>query len=183
MKNMITQIPKVLYENEISKILDQIRTNYGVMTRKGYIYGLLATDQDAKIIAVDSRFDKDLNYWDLCSIGAALYGVSKQGRDFFSAEALERAAVIYNNMRLFVHKITSITIHNKQNREILLILLTDKNVNLGITFLQMKNFAPKIKEAIEKNADIKQRLKFDEAELKEHIRSLKEELFRTKTKT
>ncbi|TXT60881.1 MAG: hypothetical protein BAJALOKI2v1_70033 [Promethearchaeota archaeon] len=179
---MITQIPKILYQNEISQILDKIRMNYGIMTRKGYIYGLLATDQDAKIIAVDSRFDKDLNYWDLCSIGAALYGVSKQGRDFFNAEILERAAVIYNNMRLFVHKITTIKVHNAANREILLLLLTDKDVNLGIIFLQMEQFAPLIKEAIEKNEKIRKRLELNEAELKEHIRHLKEEVFQPKTK-
>ncbi len=177
---MITSIPKVLYQNEISKILDKIRYNYGVMTRKGYIFGLLATDQDAKIIAVDSRFDKDLNYWDLCSIGAALYGVSKQGRDFFNATALERAAVIYNNMRLFVHKITDVKVNGSQMREVLLLLLTDRGVNLGITFLQMKKFAPEIKMAIEENKNIRKRLKLNEAELKEHIKLLKEEIFQSK---
>ena len=74
---MTITIPKVLYKNSISTILDEIRSSYGTLTRKGYIYGLIAVDQDAKIIAVDSRFDRSLNYWDLSSIGAALYGVAR----------------------------------------------------------------------------------------------------------
>ena len=85
---MITHTPKVLYKNQITEVLDDIRYNYGKLTRKGYIYGLIAIDQDAKIIAIDSRFDRQLNYWDLSSIGAALYGVARQGQDFFDTESL-----------------------------------------------------------------------------------------------
>jgi len=88
---MINHIPKVLYQNKITEVLDDIRYQYGMLTRKGYIYGLIAIDQDAKIIAIDSRFDRKLNYWDLGSIGAALYGVARQGQDFFETESLERA--------------------------------------------------------------------------------------------
>ncbi|GAH89664.1 unnamed protein product, partial [marine sediment metagenome] len=66
---MINHIPKVLYKNSITEVLDDIRYNYGILTRRGYIYGLIAIDQDAKIIAIDSRFDRKLNYWDLSSIG------------------------------------------------------------------------------------------------------------------
>jgi hypothetical protein len=84
---MITHIPKVLYENKITEVLDDIRYQYGKLTRKGYIYGLIAIDQDAKIVAIDSRFDRKLNYWDLSSIGAALYGVARQGQDFFETES------------------------------------------------------------------------------------------------
>ena len=54
---MTTVIPKVLYENKVTEVLDELRENYGLLTRKGYIYGLIAIDQDAKIIAIDSRFD------------------------------------------------------------------------------------------------------------------------------
>ena len=53
-------IPTVLYENEIADVLDEIRYSYGKLTRKGIIYGLIAIDQDAKIIAIDSRFDRKL---------------------------------------------------------------------------------------------------------------------------
>ncbi|KKM62928.1 hypothetical protein LCGC14_1516740 [marine sediment metagenome] len=96
---MLTKIPKILYKNKISEVLDDIRYNYGKLTRKGYIYGLLTIDQDTKIIAIDSRFDRKLNYWDLSSIGAALYGVARQGQDFFEASYLKRATLIYNDMR------------------------------------------------------------------------------------
>ena len=66
---MITNIPKVLYKNKIAEVLDDMRYNYGKIARIGYIYGILAIDQDAKIIAIDSRFDRHLNYWDLSSCG------------------------------------------------------------------------------------------------------------------
>ena len=65
---MIANIPKVLYENKITEVLDEIRYNYGILTRKGYIYGLIAIDQDAKIVAIDSRFDRKLNYWVLSNV-------------------------------------------------------------------------------------------------------------------
>ena len=65
MSKMVLHVPKILYKNRITEILDDVRLNYGKLTRKGYIYGLLAIDQDAKIIAIDSRFDRNLNYWDL----------------------------------------------------------------------------------------------------------------------
>ncbi|MFX1490173.1 MAG: hypothetical protein ACFFBI_13555, partial [Promethearchaeota archaeon] len=110
---MITHIPKVLYKNKITDVLDDIRFNYGKLTRKGYIYGLIAIDQDAKIIAIDSRFDRKLNYWDLSSIGAALYGVARQGQDFFESESLERALIIYNDMRLFVKSIGQVELQKK----------------------------------------------------------------------
>ena len=134
---MITHIPKVLYKNKITNVLDEIRYNHGILTRKGFIYGLIAIDQDAKIIAIDSRFDRKLNYWDLSSIGAALYGVAKQGQDFFETESLERATIIYQDMRLFVKSIGNVELHKKGKRDILIVLLTDNEVNLGIMILQL----------------------------------------------
>ena len=148
---MITHIPKVLYENKITEVLDDIRYNYGKLTRKGYIYGLIAIDQDAKIIAIDSRFDRKLNYWDLSSIGAALYGVARQGQDFFETEDLERATIIYSDMRLFVKSIGEIQIQKKGKRDILIVLLTDNDVNLGVMILQMSKFAQKWQVFKEKN--------------------------------
>jgi len=174
-------VPKILYENKISEILDEIRDNYGVLTRKGYIYGLIAVDQDAKIIAIDSRFDRQLNYWDLSSIGAALYGVSRQGQDFFEANYLERASIIYNNLQLFVRSIGEVYISNrKAKREILVVVLADKDVNIGVMILQMNRFALKIKSEIERSGSIQNTLKMTEKELKEHIRKLKKEVFSDK---
>ena len=177
---MITHIPKILYKNKITKVLDDIRYNYGILTRKGIIYGLIAIDQDAKIIAIDSRFDRKLNYWDLSSIGAALYGVAKQGQDFFETETLERATIIYQDMRLFVKSIVNVELQRKGKRDILIVLLTDKDVNLGIMILQMSQFAQKIKEEIEQNDKIQHTLKMSETELKEHINELKKEIFSDK---
>lgn len=174
---MITHIPKVLYENKITEVLDDIRYNYGKLTRKGYIYGLIAIDQDAKIIAIDSRFDRKLNYWDLSSIGAALYGVARQGQDFFETESLERATIIYSDMRLFVKTIGNIELQKKGKRDILIVLLTDTEVNLGVMILQMSKFAQRIKEEIEKNEHMKNVLKMPEKDIKEHIKELKKQIF------
>ena len=173
----------MLYQNKITEVLDDIRYHYGILTRKGYIYGLIAIDQDAKIIAIDSRFDRKLNYWDLSSIGAALYGVARQGQDFFETESLERATIIYSDMRLFVKSIGNIELQKKGKRDILIVLLTDNNVNLGVMILQMSKFAIKIKEEIERNEHMKHVLKMPEQEIKEHIRELKKEIFKDKIGT
>ena len=170
----------LLYMNKITGVLDEIRDNYGRLTRKGYIYGLIAIDQDAKIIAVDSRFDRKLNYWDLSSIGAALYGVSRQGQDFFNAKYLERASIIYNDLQLFVKSIGQVSIQRKGKREILIVLLADKEVNIGVIILQMNRFGLKIRSAIEDNISIKKTLKMTEKELKKHIKKLKEQVFSDK---
>ncbi len=177
---MITHIPKLLYENKITEVLDDIRYQYGKLTRKGYIYGLIAIDQDAKIVAIDSRFDRKLNYWDLSSIGAALYGVARQGQDFFETESLERATIIYNDMRLFVKSIGDIELQKKGKRDILIVLLTDNEVNLGVMILQMSKFAQKIREEIERNEHMKNVLRMPENEIKEHIKDLKKQIFSDK---
>ena len=180
---MLTHIPKVLYQNKITDVLDDIRYQYGKLTRRGYIYGLIAIDQDAKIIAIDSRFDRKLNYWDLSSIGAALYGVARQGQDFFETESLERATIIYSDMRLFVKSIGIIELQKKGKRDILIVLLTDNEVNLGVMILQMSKFALKIKEKIEKNEHMKHILSMPEKDIKEHIKELKKEIFKDKIGT
>jgi len=180
---MITHIPKVLYQNKITELLDDIRYQYGMLTRKGYIYGLIAIDQDAKIIAIDSKFDRKLNYWDLSSIGAALYGVARQGQDFFETESLERATIIYNDMQLFVKSIGNVLVQKKGKRDILIVLLADKDVNVGVMILQMSNFAKKIREEIEKDEEAKRVLRMPENQIKEHIKELKKEIFRDKIGT
>ena len=180
---MINHIPKVLYENKITEVLDDIRYNYSILTRKGIIYGIIAIDQDAKIIAIDSRFDRKLNYWDLSSIGAALYGVARQGQDFFDTESLERATIIYSDMRLFVKSIGNVDLHEKGARDILVVLLTDNDVNLGVMILQMSKFAHRMKEEIKNNDAMKKTLKMSEQELKEHIKELKKEIFSDKLGT
>ena len=180
---MTVNIPKVLYENKITGVLDEIKYSYGKITRKGYIYGLIAIDQDAKIIAIDSRFDRKLNYWDLSSIGAALYGVARQGQDFFEADNLERATIIYDNLQLFVKSIGHVELEKKGKREILVVVLSDNDVNLGVMILQMSRFALKIKQEIEDSGSIKNTLQMTEKKLKEYINKMKKEIFSDKIGT
>ncbi|TKJ24579.1 MAG: hypothetical protein CEE42_10575 [Promethearchaeota archaeon Loki_b31] len=172
-------VPKALYENEITIVLDEIRYSYGMLTRRGYIYGLIAIDQDAKIIAIDSRFDRKLNYWDLSSIGAALYGVARQAQDFFETDSLIRATLIYKDLQLYVKSIGDVMLHKKGKREILVVLLVDNMVNIGVLILQMRKFSTKIKEAITKNQTIMTKLQMTERELKEYLRELKKKVFQS----
>ena len=177
---MINHIPKILYKNSITDVLDEIKYNYGMLTRKGIVYGLITIDQDAKIIAIDSHFDRKLNYWDLSSIGAALYGVALQGQDFFESESLERATIIYSDMRLFVKSVGKVEIQKKGKRDILIVMLTDNDVNLGVAFLQLSNFATKIRKEIENNQIAQRTMKMSEEEIKKHIKELKKEIFSDK---
>ena len=176
---MTIYIPKALYENEIAHVLDEVRYNYGMLTRKGYIYGLIAIDQDAKIIAIDSRFDRKLNYWDLSSIGAALYGVARQAQDFFETDSLVRATLIYKDLQLYVKSIGDVILVKKGKREILVILLVDNQVNIGVLILQMRKFSTKIKQAITHSQGIMEKLQMSEQELKEHLKDLKRKVFGT----
>lgn len=174
---MTLYVPKALYENEISKVLDEVRLNYGMLTRKGYIYGLIAIDQDAKIIAIDSRFDRKLNYWDLSSIGAALYGVARQAQDFFETDSLVRATLIYKDLQLYVKSIGDVVLTKKGKREILIVLLVDNTVNIGVLILQMRKFSIKIKQEITKSQSVMNKLEMTEQELKEHLKDLKKKVF------
>jgi len=176
---MTIYVPKALYENEIAQVLDEVRYNYGMLTRKGYIYGLIAIDQDAKIIAIDSRFDRKLNYWDLSSIGAALYGVARQAQDFFETDSLVRATLIYKDLQLYVKSIGDVILVKKGKREILVILLVDIQVNIGVLILQMRKFSAKIKDAITRSQSIMEKLQMSEQDLKEHLRDLKRKVFET----
>ncbi|MBA7486163.1 hypothetical protein ES707_21716 [subsurface metagenome] len=172
-------VPRALYENEIAIVLDEVRYNYGMLTRRGYIYGLIAIDQDAKIIAIDSRFDRKLNYWDLRPIGAALYGVARQAQDFFETDSLIRATLIYKDLQLYVKSIGDVVLNKKGKREILVVLLVDNEVNIGVLILQMRKFSQKIKEAIVKNQEIMTKLEMTEQELKSYLRELKKKVFQT----
>ncbi len=176
---MTIYVPKALYENEIARVLDEVRYNYGMLTRKGYINGLIAIDQDAKIIAIDSRFDRKLNYWDLSSIGAALYGVARQAQDFFETDSLVRATLIYKDLQLYVKSIGDVILVKKGKREILVVLLVDNQVNIGVLILQMRKFAAKIKDAIMRSQTIMEKLQMSEQDLKEHLRDLKRKVFGT----
>jgi len=62
----------------------------------------------------------------------------------------------------------------------LVVLLTDQDVNLGVIFLQLSNFAVKIKKEIEESQSMIHKLKMSEKELKKHIKDLKKQIFSDK---
>ncbi|HMB65938.1 MAG TPA: hypothetical protein VKO42_03595, partial [Patescibacteria group bacterium] len=66
-------IPDRLQANALAKILDAFRTSYLRLARKSQLHGIVVADQDAKVLAVNSFFDDNINYWDIGAIGAALY--------------------------------------------------------------------------------------------------------------
>jgi predicted regulator of Ras-like GTPase activity (Roadblock/LC7/MglB family) len=156
-----------------------MRHDYGILTRKGFIYGMIAIDQDAKIIAIDSRFDRKLNYWDLSSVGAAMYGVARQAQDFFEADELIRGSIIFKDLQLYVRSVGSVHLPEKGQREILIILLVDSDVNIGIIILQMKKYADRIRQAIENSKKTVTRLQMTEMELKKHLLNLKQRVFQS----
>ena len=172
-------VPKDLYQNEVTQVLDKMRNDYGMLTRKGFIYGMIAIDQDAKIIAIDSRFDRKLNYWDLSSVGAAMNGVARQARDFFEAEELIRGSIIFKDLQLYVRSVGNVNLPDKGQREILIILLVDSEINIGMIILQMKRYATQIRRAIENSKKTITRLQMTETELKKHLLLLKKRVFQS----
>ncbi len=170
-------IPQILQTNKIAEILDLLQRKYAYLSRDGAIKGLMVVDQDAKVIAVNRLFITKSNFWDLAAIGAALFGVSRQGMDFFGADSMEQAMLIYGNTQFFVHSIGSVQLTNGKQRELLIVVLADRNINIGLIMLQMKKFAPMIKEEIEKDMKTQETMQMTEKELKQHILNLKKELF------
>ncbi|MBD3352103.1 MAG: hypothetical protein GF364_11505 [Candidatus Lokiarchaeota archaeon] len=174
----MTFLPKALYRNNIANHLNDIRKGYIRLSGKGVIFGLMCVDQDAKVIAINEFFDKKLNVWDLSALGAAMYGVSKQGMDCFGAENLERSSLIYKNMQFFVRSIGSFKLDQRGKRELLIIVLADRRVNLGLIILQMNKFAKIISNEVQGNQKIKETLKMSEEEMRAHIKQVKNELFK-----
>ena len=82
-------IPDSIRINPVAAMLDDLRRKYAQLSRVGKLFGLIVADQNAKVLAANSFFHTKLNYWDVGAIGAALYGVGKQARDFFHADKLD----------------------------------------------------------------------------------------------
>lgn len=169
-------LPASLFENAISELLDQIREQYARLTRKGMIRGIIAVDQDAKVLAVDEYFEMSgLNYWELGSLAAALYGVARQGQLFFrEADTLDRSSMIYNNMQFFVQSIGEVTSRHGKTRELLLAVLADKDVSIGLIVGQMRRMAREILKVVEADEMANQRIEMSEREIREHILQLKQ---------
>ncbi|UYP48502.1 hypothetical protein NEF87_004787 [Candidatus Lokiarchaeum ossiferum] len=170
------QIPDLIRDNELSNLLQELVRKYNRMANDR-IYGLQIIDQDAKVLAVNHFFDNKYNYWDIAAIGAALYGISKQGKDFFANSDLNRASLIYNSTQFFCHYIGSIKTSEGRQRDLLLLSLASKDVKIGLIVHHMKKFAPLIKNLIEKNQRIQKEMQMSEAEFSEHIDKIKQQLF------
>lgn len=171
-------LPRALYRNNIASKLDAIRKHYVKLSGRGIIHGLMCVDQDAKVIAVDQFFDKNLNVWDLSALGAAMFGVSKQGMECFGADNLERSAMVYGNMQFFVKSIGNFELDNRGSRELLILVLSDRKVNLGLMILQMQRYGKVIKDEVKANQEIKSTLKLSETEMRAHIKEIKKQLFK-----
>jgi len=173
----MNSIPDQLRGNSLSTVLDRIRNDYVANVKRGRIFGLMIADQDAKVLAVDSFFDNKINYWDIGAIGAALYGVSKQGKDFFHADELERSSLVYQNTQFFVERIGDISMQTGGQRELILIILGNKEIMMGYIMAQMKKSAPLIKKQVEADVAAQQTMKMSEDEFMKQIKLLKQELF------
>jgi predicted regulator of Ras-like GTPase activity (Roadblock/LC7/MglB family) len=175
----MSELPKSLYNNNITEYLNEIRLWYIKLSGRGMIYGIMCADQDAKIIAVNSFFDKKFNIWDISALGAAIYGVSRQGVDCFGADFLERGSLTFGNMQFFVRSIGSFQIDdNRGQRELVIIVLADKAVNQGLMILQMNKYAEMIKQKVVEDQKIKDTLMLSETEMMAHIKEIKNELFK-----
>ncbi len=171
------KIPDQIRGNSLSRILDKFRLKYGQLSRIGRLNGLLIADQDAKVLAVNSFFDNKINYWDIGAIGGALFGVAKQGKDFFSSSDLERASLIYQNIQFFVHSIGEVKLNNGNKRELIMIAIGDRSMNIGLIVMQMQKFATKIKDQVEKDELSQNMMKMSENEFYKHIEEIKREIF------
>jgi predicted regulator of Ras-like GTPase activity (Roadblock/LC7/MglB family) len=169
-------IPDQIRGNSLSRILDRLLKKYARLTTTGRIYGLALADQDAKILAVNTFFDTDFNYWDIGSIGAALYGVAKQAQDFFHAAALDRASLIFNDRQFFVHKIGKIRLSLGKERELILIVIA-KDLNIGLIIMLMKQIADNIQLTVELDETAQTTMQMSEQEFQSHIQSIKMALF------
>lgn len=172
----LNNLPNSIRNNNISEYLNEIRAWYIKLSGRGIIHGIMCADQDAKIVAINSLFDLKYSAWDIAALGAAVYGVSKQGIDCFGANVLERGSLIYGNLQFFVRSIGSFDLDEKGKRELLIIVLADKTVNQGLMILQMNKYADLIKERIKIDDTIKKTMKISETELKEYISEMKNTL-------
>jgi predicted regulator of Ras-like GTPase activity (Roadblock/LC7/MglB family) len=174
---MTVQVPDIIRTNKLSIILDTFREKYGRLSRVGRLNGLLIVDQDAKVLAVNQFFDTNLNYWDIGAIGAALYGVSKQGRDFLSAGNLDRATMIYASKQFFVQNIGDIQLPDGRIRELILIALGDVKMNIGLVVMQMRRLAPKILDQVRTDSRMQEVMQMSEKELCRHLEAIRKEMF------
>lgn len=169
-------VPDQIRNNALAKILDDIRLKYGQLSHNSSLLGLVITDSDAKVLATNTFFDTNINYWDVGAIGAALYGIGKQGRDFFAASELKRATLIFDNKKFFVHSIGFVEVKPRP-KELILIIIGEKKINIGLIVMLMQRAAPEIKEKVKEDININKAMRMSEAEFLNHINEMKHELF------
>lgn len=169
-------IPDTLRGNSISRVLDEFLYSYQSLSRTGAIQGLLVVDQDAKVLATNTHFDRKLNYWDLGAIGAALYGVAKQAKDFLAQNELERASMIFSEFLFFAQPIGQVNLNSGEKRELILLVIGERKLNLGLIILTMQRYAPKILDSVMKNKQSQEAMILSEREFRNQIETIRKDL-------
>jgi hypothetical protein len=160
--------------SELSELLNKFLRKYAGLSRIGQIHCVLLCDQDAKLIAVNTHYYK-VNLWDICAITAALYGVAKQGKDYLSQhEEVDRCSLFFQNSFLFCKKLADIPLENT-TRELLMCVI-GKDLNMGLIYLLMNDFALKFPPLIENNDHLKTIMLQNEQEYTQLLKSVKAEL-------
>lgn len=172
----MSSLPDSIRTNPLAHLLDDLRRKYAQLSRVGKIYGLIVADQDAKVLAANTFFHHKLNYWDVGAIGAALYGVGKQARDFFQADNLDRGSLIFGDLLFFTHNIGTLQLKEKQSRELILICIGERSINLGLIIMLMQKFAPKLMRQVESDNQARKAMQMTEAEFTGHLAELKKQL-------
>lgn len=169
--------PAPLFDNEISTVLNDLRAAYSTLSRKGLIRGILAVDQDAKVLAVDDFIRIwGREYWNIGALAAALYGVSRQGRAFFDAKPLDRAEMIFGDLQFFVKSVGVARTPGGRARELLLAVLADRDVNIGLIVMQMNRFAPRLLQVVEEEPAAGEMMEMSEREVRARILEMKKAL-------
>ena len=108
-----------LVDNDISAMLDDAMQDYARTSGRGSIMGIVLADQDAKVIARSRNFNHN-QHWDMGALGAAMYGIGKQGQAYFGCSDMKRAIVAFGDKQLFIHDIGSIDVDSRGPRHLLL---------------------------------------------------------------
>ncbi len=169
----------LLASTDVATVLGEIRSAYGKLVRSGRIYGLMICDADARVLATDPFFDAKISTWDLAALAAAAYGVAKQARLFFDAlgaKELERGSLVFDGLQLFVAQAGAVPGHDQNKgrvKELLLVVLADKDANFGLISLQMRKYAPRVQQVVA-DATARQNLDIPEREIHAILESAKE---------
>lgn len=166
-------LPRDLLHPEVTPLLDQIARDHARLVGRGGMKGILLVDQDAKVLAKNSMFQLK-RPWDMGAIGAALHGVAKQASLYFNASAMERVSIIFGNMQFFIHNVGTVDTGaaGGGERELLLVILAEKDVKVGLVVVQMRRHAALIVDAVRRSAAAMGVLRLPEREVAHYLLGL-----------